>query len=294
MKQELRIIITQACNYNCYFCHHEGIREKKQDNLTTEDVAYIFKVAKQYLGIETITITGGEPLLLNNIVDITKQLKGLGCKTTIVTNGSLLDKRKDIANYISKLNISLHSLKKECLDKVINNIIMIRKKYPNVEINLNYALINDKELFKNIDDILMFAKENNVNIKFIELFPKKCKEYIALEEIHKYLQEKGYDLRETDERKNKFSNSYDKSYVYTTKCLCSRALDFESATAFCKKTNDIFITPEGNAKICRLKNEEIKLVDSIKKRDDIELGKRLKMAFEQMGNKCPLEKMNKK
>lgn len=33
MKQELRIIITQACNYNCYFCHHEGLYKIKKNNV---------------------------------------------------------------------------------------------------------------------------------------------------------------------------------------------------------------------------------------------------------------------
>ena len=31
MKQELRLIITQLCNFDCYFCHHEGIKTKKED-----------------------------------------------------------------------------------------------------------------------------------------------------------------------------------------------------------------------------------------------------------------------
>ena len=48
MNQELRIIVTQACNYNCYFCHREGLTKMKKNMLTAEDIGYLYKVANKY------------------------------------------------------------------------------------------------------------------------------------------------------------------------------------------------------------------------------------------------------
>ena len=38
----------------------------------------------------------------------------------------------------------------------------------------------------------------------------------------------------------------------------------ESASEFCNKNNDVFITPDGNAKVCRMKQDEIQLLDDKK------------------------------
>ena len=93
---------------------------------------------------------------------------------------------------------------------------------------------------------------------------------------------------ETNNRK-KFSNTKD-SYIYTTKCFCSRSLDFDSPSDFCNKNNDVFITPDGNAKVCRMKKDEIELMNDIKNRNEVELAKKMKESFEKLGKDCPFEK----
>lgn len=299
MKQELRLIVTQSCNYNCYFCHHEGINELKKNLMSCDDIKYLYKVANKYLGIETVTITGGEPLLLNNIVDVTKKLYFSGCKTTIVTNGSLLDKKLDIGKYIDKLNISLHSLNKDeyekivgkerTFDTVISNIYLFRNLYPDVEINLNYALIKKDNVFEETKNIIDFCRKNNINVKFIELFPKTSNDFLPLELLHNNLIKNDHILLKSGMRKNKFSNT-DKSFIYTTKCLCSRALDFDSPSKFCHDNNDLFLSQDGSIKLCRILDDEVKILDEIKERDDEALVKKLKLSFSMLGNNCPYQK----
>lgn len=299
MEQELRIIITQACNYNCYFCHHEGLKKIKKTLLNTEDISYLYKVANKYLQMKRMTLTGGEPVILNNIVDVAKSLYELGCEITIVTNGSYLEEKLEVCKYIKKLNISMHSLnkdeyekivgKKDTFEKVMNNIKLVRKNYPKLEINLNYAFIKCENMYEKVSNLIEFAKENKLNIKFIELFPKNCKDFIAIENLQEFLLSNGHTILGTNDRKTKFSNTRD-CYIYTTKCFCSRSLDFESPGDFCNKNNDVFITPEGNAKVCRLKQDEIVLLDDIKNRNEIALSEKLKISFEKLGEGCPFEK----
>lgn len=46
MQKELRLVITRNCNYNCYFCHGEGVDQDVKDLLTAEDYAFLVKTCK--------------------------------------------------------------------------------------------------------------------------------------------------------------------------------------------------------------------------------------------------------
>lgn len=302
MSQEIRLIITQACNFNCYFCHREGISQNKKTLLDVDDICYIYENANKKLGFDTMTISGGEPLLVKNIVDIARSLYERGCKTTIVTNGSLLNKNFEIGKYISKINISLHTLEEKEYEKivgkedqfnvVINNIKEFRKMYPNIEINLNYALIKKENLIDELNQIIGFATENKLNIKFIELFPKGKENFVPLEFLHEYLVETGFVNADLDTRKDKFVNQ-NNCTVYTTKCLCSKAMDYDYPSDFCNKNNDLFLTQDGVINLCRETEEAISIFEEVKNRQEDLLQKKLVKSLSSLGTNCICEKMKK-
>ena len=68
--RELRFLVTQRCNYNCVFCHGEGLQSTKNDLLTPEDIRFLYSVGRECYGITTATLTGGEPLVRKDIIDI--------------------------------------------------------------------------------------------------------------------------------------------------------------------------------------------------------------------------------
>lgn len=70
----------------------------------------------------------------------------------------------------------------------------------------------------------------------------------------------------------------------------SAIIIFESASEFCNKNNDVFITPDGNAKVCRMKQDEIQLLDDIKNKNERELSNKLSLSFKKLGESCPFEK----
>lgn len=59
--------------------------------------------------------------------------------------------------------------------------------------------------------------------------------------------------------KEKYTNEESIVYLYK-KCFYSRLLDFDSPDEFCNKNNDVFITPDGNAKVCRMKKDKIEII----------------------------------
>ncbi len=85
----LRIVITSRCNYQCFFCHNEGIRENVNDMLNTDDISLIVKVCKR-LGINRFKITGGEPLIRSDIINIIKTINSYEPSDFIIINKWLL------------------------------------------------------------------------------------------------------------------------------------------------------------------------------------------------------------
>lgn len=103
--RELRFLVTQKCNYNCVFCHGEGLQSKKSDLLKPDDIRFLYSVGRDCFGVTTTTLTGGEPLIRTDIVDIAHELKKENCDITITTNGSLLERCMYIGNYIKCINL---------------------------------------------------------------------------------------------------------------------------------------------------------------------------------------------
>ena len=90
----LRISVTQRCNLNCPYCHREGQERKPNDSVVEMTVAEIVRLVKiaSSLGINRIKLTGGEPLLREDILEIVKgiaRLQGLQ-DLSMTTNGTLL------------------------------------------------------------------------------------------------------------------------------------------------------------------------------------------------------------
>ena len=179
----LRVSVTDHCNYRCHYCRDEDhqTHTKKSQVLTFEEIAKIVRLFAE-LGVTKVRLTGGEPLLRKDILDLTKMLGEIPGLTDIPlsTNAHLLpglaSKLKN--NGINRANISIDSLDpvrfKEItrdgdLDRVIKGIdaaISVGIK----PIKLNMVVmkgINDDE----IESMTEFAINRGLDLRFIETMP---------------------------------------------------------------------------------------------------------------------------
>lgn len=163
---------------------------------------------------------------------------------------------------------------------VLKPVKKIMALYPDIKIRLTSAstsiLIED--LYNHKIDIMIDSPPINID-----------NENIVIEKLHEDLLKDNHQMLQQGKRKNKFSNS-EKSFIYTTKCLCSRALDYDSPSEFCNKNNDLFIAQDGTIQLCRLIKNEINIIEELKNRDNKNLTKKLKLAFENLGKGCPYER----
>src|SRR5438477_5814390 len=118
--RDLRISVTDRCNFRCTYCMPREIfgRDfeflRREDLLSFEEIARLVQLFAQ-LGVEKIRLTGGEPLLrrdLESLVEMLANVKGIR-DLTLTTNGSLLTREKALALKeagLNRISISLDSL----------------------------------------------------------------------------------------------------------------------------------------------------------------------------------------
>ncbi len=178
----LRLSVTDRCNFRCVYCMPEEMKFlPKSKVLSLEE---LFQVGKAFvdLGIRKIRLTGGEPLVRNNIISLVRKLSKLPGLSELVmtTNGALLQHTAiQLKNAgIKRLNISIDSVDRRSfrnltrygnLEQVLRGIdAAIEAGFQRIK--LNSVLLkgrNDNEAI----DLVNFARDRDLDISFIEEMP---------------------------------------------------------------------------------------------------------------------------
>ncbi|HSE02073.1 MAG TPA: GTP 3',8-cyclase MoaA [Burkholderiales bacterium] len=116
--RDLRISVTDRCNFRCVYCMPKEVFGKdyqfleRREILTFEEIARLARVFRG-LGIEKIRLTGGEPLVRRNIEQLIELLAAIpGLDLTLTTNGSFLDRKARAlkAAGLQRITVSLDAL----------------------------------------------------------------------------------------------------------------------------------------------------------------------------------------
>lgn len=96
--RDLRISVTDRCNFRCVYCMPKTVFGRDYPFLERAQLLSfeeIFRIAQAFVdqGVEKIRITGGEPLLRRHIENLIEKLAQLPVELTLTTNGSLLTKK---------------------------------------------------------------------------------------------------------------------------------------------------------------------------------------------------------
>ncbi|TQV63207.1 MAG: GTP 3',8-cyclase MoaA [Sulfurovum sp.] len=175
----LRISLTERCNFRCQYCMPEKpFSWQPKENLLSFDELFLFVKVAIDGGVTKIRLTGGEPLLREDLDKFIKMIYDYkpDIDLALTTNGFLLPQvalqLKEAG--LSRLNISLDSLdesvahkiaQKAVLPNVLKGIDMALKVGLGVKINMvPLKGINDNEIV----DILDFAREKGIKVRFIE------------------------------------------------------------------------------------------------------------------------------
>lgn len=175
----LRISVTDRCNLRCHYCMPENgvCMVKHSDILTYEEIQQVVAVAVP-LGIDKIRLTGGEPLVRKDIVELVRMIADVdGVKDiSITTNGILLEKfAKPLAEAgLHRVNISLDTMDSEKFSQITRGGD-IRKVLAGIEAaklaGLNPVKINCV-IKKSSDEpdalaVKQYCIENGLQVRFI-------------------------------------------------------------------------------------------------------------------------------
>jgi molybdenum cofactor biosynthesis enzyme MoaA len=177
----LRISITNNCIFNCKYCTNEGQIHNHNDFIDIDFIKRLSDFIKTNdIYIKKINITGGEPLLHPQLLEIAGILKKCTDSLTLNTNGQLLDFNGiiDLKNSgIDCIKFGIDSFFQETTKpfykktncnpgKIIENLFFAKKIMPRSSVNIVLTDFNYPEF----EEILYFCISNKINlVEFLEL-----------------------------------------------------------------------------------------------------------------------------
>ena len=194
----LRISVTQRCDFNCFFCHREG-ESNPHGVMTPEEIEAIVSTAA-FLGVRKIKLTGGEPLLREDIVEVVRRISPYVDEVSMTTNAlHLEEKARELREAgLRRVNVSLHSACPEVFKEItgwnvlpeVKEGVMAAIEAGLRPVKLNMVVmkdVNDLEIPEMID----FARDLGVTLQLIEYQPLER----GAEDWERY----HYDLRPLEE-----------------------------------------------------------------------------------------------
>ena len=261
----LRITITNRCNVNCVYCHHDGMVSSKNE-MTADELYRICKIAKD-IGVKKIRLSGGEPLIRKDIVEIVEKIASLDFKDiSITTNGTYLEKYaqglKDAG--LDRVNVSFDTLNRETYEFITKKDYLESAKagiLKAVEVGLYPVKINMvvmKDINQNeIKDMFKFCKENDIVLQLIELIESEnCDDDKFSADYHYKLdmiEERLADIAD-EVHERKFMQGRKKYYIDGGEIEVVKPVD---NSTFCANCSRLRITPDGKIKPCLLRNDNL-------------------------------------
>lgn len=182
--RDLRLSVTDRCNFRCRYCMPEEIFGPNYPFLSSDKILSFDEMERLSrifvsLGVKKIRITGGEPLLRKNLPELIHRLNLINGieDISITTNGSLLKKfAPELLNAgLRRVTVSLDSLDDERFNQLNGNRSKVARVLEGVEAASNAGLKVKMNMVvqkgKNDQDIIPMAryfKEHKHTLRFIE------------------------------------------------------------------------------------------------------------------------------
>ena len=177
----LRLSVTDLCNLRCRYCMPDGVEKLEREAVLTYEEFLRLAALFARCGIDTVRVTGGEPLVRKNVAQLVAGLKetpGIR-RVTLTTNAVLLAEQLPalLDAGLDSVNISLDTLRPEVFRQ-----ITARDDFAAVQAGLQAALesglpvklncvpqagVNEGEL----ETLAALAKDNALQVRFIEMMP---------------------------------------------------------------------------------------------------------------------------
>ncbi|MDD2827982.1 MAG: GTP 3',8-cyclase MoaA [Sulfuricurvum sp.] len=271
----LRVSVTERCNFRCQYCMPEKPFSwvPKENLLSFEELFEFMKVAIDE-GVKKIRITGGEPLLRENLDTFIKMIHDykndidLAMTTNAFLLGGAAQKLYDAG--LRRINVSIDSLIPEVAEKiakkdVLKNVLEGIEEALRVGLKVKVNMVPMKGLNEGeILDVLEYCKSRGMVIRFIEY----------MENIHAEVDIRGMNSDELLEIIGSRYSYVDEGFDGHSPSHYYKLIDgYEFGIIephkddFCTKCNRIRLTAEGNLIPCLYFDEAMNIRDAVRRGD---------------------------
>lgn len=276
----LRISLTEKCNLRCQYCMPEqGVPLTHRSKLLSTDELIDLAQIFANEGVTKIRLTGGEPLVRKDVIEIVSRLKGLEGiqQVAMTTNAIVLAKKLDDLKKagLDLINISLDTLEEkkyafvtrrpaagfqrvmDAIDKAID--------YGYAPLKINCVVmrgLNDDEIV----DFVAWTKDKPVDVRFIEYMPFdgnkwNDKKMVSYHEMVSIIRQTYPDFQRCQHQ----DHQNDTSKAWKVPGFQGSVGFISSMTDnFCGTCNRLRLTADGNLKVCLFGNTEINLRDPLR------------------------------
>ena len=249
---------------------------KRAELMTREEIAIIAKLFVEKYGITKIRLTGGEPLVRPDAVDIVRDMAQLGVSLGLTTNAMTLDKHLDglLAAGLKSINISLDTFdaqrfktitRRDGFDKVHANILLALARGLRVKVNMVVMRgVNDDELLR----FVQLTRDHNVHVRFIEFMPFAGNGW-GRERVYTFSEMLGHiGSVHSFEKLNDDPHSTAKAYRVGT-WPGTFAVISTVTEPFCGSCDRLRLTAEGKMRNCLFTRTETDLLSALRRGEDI-------------------------
>ena len=261
----LRVSVTGRCNLKCIYCHPPGDQDMAEcgEFLSLKEIRRVVKLFAQ-CGIKKVRLTGGEPLLRDNILGLVRELSSIDAveELSVTTNGVHLESLAAglKAAGLNRVNISLDSFNRSSYEKITGFDLLpdvIRGIYKAIEVGLMPVKINCvviKDVNDSSDEITALARMSvnlPVIVRFVEYYPTNrnsvlTKEYVPSIDVRKIIENEFGRLDDIS-----VSAGYGPAVNFRIKNSAG-GIGFISgrSSMFCGQCNRLRLTSDGKIKPC--------------------------------------------
>ena len=275
--RSLRISVVDKCDLRCTYCMPEDQQFLKREELMTrEEIATIAKLFVERYGITKIRLTGGEPLVRPDAVDIVRDLLKLPVKLGLTTNALTLHKHLDalVDAGLKSINISLDTFdaerfktiaRRDGFERVWANIREALQRGLRVKVNMVVMRgVNDDEILRFVE----LTRDHPVHVRFIEFMPFAGNKW-GRDRVYTYAEMLGHiGSVHSFEKLNDDPHSTAKAYR-VAEWPGTFAVISTVTEPFCGDCDRLRLTAEGKMRNCLFSRDESDLLSALRRGEDI-------------------------
>jgi cyclic pyranopterin phosphate synthase len=261
----VRVSLTDRCNFDCVYCHNEGLGDTRgpmdpqDDEMDTDEVVRFLEVVREF-GVEKVKFTGGEPMLRDDLEEIIRRTPD-GMETSLTTNGTFLPGRAEGLTEVGldRVNVSQDALDREAFaeitesgayDRVLEGVEAARDAGL-TPVKLNMVVFEGTAEY--IPEMVEHVGDNSgLRLQLIEYMPEIAGHpewAIDIERVHEWLAEKADRIEHRE--------MHDRRRYWIDGGMVEIVDPVENET-FCANCHRVRVTHEGYLKGCLNRNDDLR------------------------------------